>query len=252
MKKLPLCVLALVLVVALYLAGCASSPGGGSRIIPHPYTGDRTKTTLENGGFEQWLQGWYILSGEAFTPAVIADSGQTFWGERDFMAVGERFLNGYENPEKATGVLASAMFTLAGDGYISFLMGGSRTNRCFISIHTEDGREIARHTNVRNFRDPEMSLNMNRVYMHLPNFIGQVLYIQLNDNDNRDGDFAAMTADDFIVSMTEADVKAMMVSTYNKIMALEDIAINRYIKHFYRTKRYPFPLEEVLASFSVQ
>jgi len=215
MKRITLRVLILALAAALCLAGCQSNQGSVSKNNPPPFTGDRTKTTLDNGGFENWLQGWEILSGEAFIPGCVIDSAQTFWGEREFLARGERFLNGYEAPENARGKLASAMFTLAGDGYISFMVGGAKTNKCYISIHTEDGREIARYTNVRAFKDPEMAENLHREYMHLPNYIGKVLYIQLNDDDNREGDFAAINADDFIVSMTEADVKALMKSTYD-------------------------------------
>jgi hypothetical protein len=248
MKKIASSIsITLLVAAAFWLAACQSTQVGGERTtVLSEFTGDKTKTTLDNGGFENWLNDWIILSGEAFTPAAIVDTQLKFWGEqqRDFMAKGNYFLNGYENPENATGKMRSQLFTLAGDGWISFMMGGAKTNKCYISVHTEDGREIARYSNIKDFKDPEMVLNLHREYMDISAHIGKVLYIQINDDDNREGDFAAITADDFIVSMTADDVKALMKSTYQEIMDMEDIAVNRYIKQFYKTYKYPFPLEE--------
>jgi hypothetical protein len=246
MKKMKIALRVTVMAVAAVLlaTSCQSNPGGRVQTAAPEFTGDKTKTTLDNGGFENWLNDWMVLSGEAFSPGCVVDSVSTFWENREFMAMGERFLNGYESSEKAVGKMCSSLFTLAGDGYISFLVGGAKTGKCYISIHTEDGKEIARYSNARAFKDPEMVLNLHREYMDLSPHIGKVLYIQLNDEDNRPGDFAAMTADDFIVSMTSDDVKALMKSTYEEIMALEDIAINRFIKNFYTYYKYPFPLEQ--------
>ncbi|GHT75210.1 hypothetical protein FACS1894124_6240 [Spirochaetia bacterium] len=231
------------LAAALLALSCQSTQRHNQVGLP-AFSGDKTRTTLENGGFEDFLNGWVILSGDAFIPTNIVPSTLTFWGDRDFMAKGEYFLNGFETPESGTGKMCSELFTLSGDGYISFLIGGGKTARCYISVHTEDGRELARFSNAANFKDPEMALNLHREYMNLSAHIGKVLYIQLNDDDGRDRDFAAMTCDDFIVSMTEVEVKTLMKSTYEEIMALEDIAINRYIKNFYRQYRYPFQLGE--------
>jgi len=40
------------------------------------------------------------------------------------MAKGNRFYNGFHMGEEATGAVRSQMFTLAGDGFISFMIGG--------------------------------------------------------------------------------------------------------------------------------
>jgi len=78
---------------------------------------DATNYTIQNGGFESGaLQGWEIISGDAFSAvSVLSDSvsgkiGMYYLGLTD---------------ESACGVLASPTFTIAGSGFISFSIGAA-------------------------------------------------------------------------------------------------------------------------------
>ena len=205
---------------------------------PPPFEEDETMTTIQNPGFEEPdLRGWKILYGTAFNNAAVCSSSGQFWGTRDYHAVGERFLSGYENAESAVGAIRSSKFTLAGDGYISFLIGGAGNANCYVSIcDGNDDTELIRINNDY-FKDPEMALNLSRVYVDASAYIGRVLYIKITD-EAAGGPFGAITADDFHVSMTQADVQALMLETYNWSLTLDD----EYVKNYYATYPYPFEL----------
>ncbi|GHT75212.1 hypothetical protein FACS1894124_6250 [Spirochaetia bacterium] len=219
----------------------------------NPFTEDKTKTTLDNGGFEDGLKNWLVVEGDAFSVYSIMGSEMVWWDCAPFYAKGSKFLNGYENGEPAVGSIRSQMFTLAGDGFISFMAGGTASANIYITVHKEDGTEIKRYTNTAAFIDPGMALVLHREYMNLSDHIGEVLYIKITDNHNTGG-FGALTADDFIVSMTGDDVQALAQSTYDEAMARSDaphvrasdnfqIPVNATLKTFYRAYDYPFPFD---------
>ncbi len=212
-------------------------------LVPPPFEEDETSTTIQNPGFEDPnLSGWKILSGTAFNATAVANSQDKFWDVREFNAIGDQLLNGYNNAESAIGEIRSSKFTLSGDGFISFLIGGAGTENCYISIN--DGstdEELIKITNSQ-FKDPEMSLNLSRVYVDASAYLGKVVYIKIVDNAEG-GPFGSITADDFHVSMTKDEVTTLMAETYNWAMGLGDDAISGYIKNYYTTYQYPFELE---------
>ena len=213
--------------------GSASAPSATSE----PFEEDEKLTTIQNPGFEEGLKGWKVLSGAAFNEAAISASSEQFWGSRDYHAVGNYFLNGYNNDEAATGEIRSSKFTLAGDGFISFLIGGAGSKDCWVAIHDgNNDSELIRITNDY-FQDPVMVLNMYRVYADASAYLGKVIYIKIVDNA-AGGPFGAITVDDFHVSMTQSDVQALMLTTYKYAMSLED----NNVKDFYTFYDYPFEL----------
>ena len=245
-KKIFTTILVVLIVATAAVALACRTPDDEPDV---PFEEDKIRTYLTNGGFENGLNDWLVLEGNAFSPFAIVRSTDLFWMTRPFMARGNWFYNGFELGEAPTGRMRSQMFTLAGDGYISFMVGGgAQRDKTFISIHKEDGEEVYRFVNTA-FSDPEMTLNLHRTYIHLPQFIGQVLYIQLNDLADT-GPFGFLTADDFIVSMTEAEAITLAYETFEEAMALSEasstwfngINVNAFIKNFYRSYNYPFPV----------
>lgn len=210
-------------------------------LVPPPFEEDETQVNIQNPGFEDGFSGWKILSGTAFNEAVIIDASEKFWDTREYNAVGNKLLNGYNNDESAVGEIRSSKFTLSGDGFISFLIGGSGTPNCFVSIH--DGNTDAELIKITNesFKDPEMSLNLSRVYIDASQYIGNVIYIKVTDKA-QGGPFGSITLDDFHVSMTQTDVLSLMLDTYNQAMGLGDDEISQYVKDYYMTFQYPFDL----------
>ncbi len=211
-------------------------------LLPDPIEEDPTSTTIENPGFETGdLTGWLILSGKAFSEDSIESSSTTYWDNRDYLAIGEYFLDGYNSGETPIGEIRSTKFTLAGDGFISFLMGGPATSLSYVAICSEDGTELYKVTFNDTFKDPELALTMVRFYVDASDYIGDVLYIKVVDGQPR-SPFGSISVDDFHVSMTEEEVLALMVSTYDSISALPYNTVNNYIKTYYKDYDYPFEL----------
>lgn len=211
-------------------------------LVPPPLVEDEQSTTIQNGGFENGdLSGWKILSGTAFNVNSIVDAAGKFWDVREFNAIGNKLLNGYNNAESSVGEIRSSKFTLSGDGYISFLIGGSASSNCFVSIHDGNTDEELFKISNEYFKDPEMSLNMHRVYVDASSYVGRVLYIKITDKADG-GPFGAITADDFLVSMTKEEVQSVMLETYQWAMSLGDDSISAYIKDFYMKFDYPLEL----------
>lgn len=216
--------------------GNESTPS--TQVIPdEPFEEDEKSTTIQNPGFEDGVKGWKVLSGNAFNASAVSESSEQFWGSRDYHAVDSYFLNGYNKDEVAVGEIRSSKFTLAGDGFISFLIGGAGSPDCWVAIHDADNdSELIRITNDY-FEDPGMTLNMYRVYVDASAHLGKVLYIKIVDNAEG-GPFGAITVDDFHVSMTQTDVQALMLTTYTYAMSLEENAV----QNFYKFYEYPFEL----------
>nr|MCR5231758.1 hypothetical protein [Acholeplasmatales bacterium] len=184
-----------------------------------PFEEDETSTTIQNPGFETGdLTGWKILSGTAFTKVNICPTSQYYWNDRSVYGYGEYYLDGSNNgatPESAVGSIRSTKFTLAGDGYISFMIGAAPTN-CYVALCSGvDDSELIKVTN-KAFNDPKLPLTLMRVYMDASSYKGQVVYLKVVDNNPSSG-FAFMNVDDFRVSLTADEVKALQLEQFNKI-----------------------------------
>jgi|GEM_PF-1286116 len=208
---------------------------------------DETSTTIQNGGFETGdLSGWKILSGSAFTNAAIAPTTQIYWTDSKIYGWGDYYLDGNNNTaisESFTGSIRSSKFTLDGDGWISFMIGAAPT-LAYVSIN--DGTTGEELITVQNptFNDPKLPLTLRRVYVDASEYLGDVLYISVVDNNGGSG-FAFITVDDFRVSLTDQDVQDLMLEQYQVVMAeTEDNGFGQLaaLKAYYNNYDYPFEL----------
>ena len=210
---------------------------------------DETQTTIINGGFETGdLTGWKVLSGTAFTKNGVVSTSQRYWTDRAVYGNGDYYFDGNNNgatAESMVGAIRSTKFTLAGDGYITFMIGAGAGN-CYVAIC--DGATDAELIKVTNryFNDPKLALTLLRYYVDASEYKGRVLYVKVVDNNGGSG-FAFINVDDVRVSMTEAEVKALQVEQYNAI-ANETYTSASYndlvsLKDYYANYEYLFVLD---------
>lgn len=216
-----------------------------------PFVEDETSTTIENGGFETGdLTGWKTLEGTALVRAGVIPTSQYYWDDRSVYGEGEYYLDGSNNgaiAESLTGAIRSTKFTLAGDGYITFMIGAGNGN-CYVALC--DGNTDEELITMRNeyFNDPALALTLLRVYMDASQYIGNVVYIKVVDA-NDGGGFAFMNVDDFRVSLTADEVAALEVEQMEKIQAetynsatYDDLAA---LRNYYNNYPYPVPLKSL-------
>lgn len=206
------------------------------------FSEDPTKTTIKNGDFEDGMNNWLVLEGNTFGPSVIGDASELFWNTRSFNAEGEKFLNGYKDDESFTGAVRSTKFTLAGDGIISLLLGGSGQDDIYVAVcDGETDKELFVVSPAEHFKDPELSENMLRKYIDASAYIGKVLYIKIVDGAA--SPFGAITVDSVRVSMTEKETVALMQQDYAWAQGLpaEDVSASATQK-YYNDYKYPYEL----------
>ncbi len=214
---------------------------------------DPTEETVRNGDFETGdLTSWLVLEGDAFTSGnSVIPTSQGYWAEeRRVYGHGDYYLDGNNNGaivESATGSIRSTKFTLGGDGWITFMIGAGN-NRCYVAICDADtGDELIKVENDY-FHDPNLPLTLLRVYVDASDYIGDVLYIKVVDNNSTSG-FAFINVDDFRCSLTDEDVEALELEQYNAV--LNETYTTRYndldhLREYYANYPYPFPLPTVV------
>ena len=107
-----------------------------------------------NGSFDNGLEGW-VLDGEF---GVISNSS-TWWTEGMPIFNEGTYFSGYGEGnvsyEAGTGTLTSSVFTLGGSGYITFMLGGSGNENCYVKVIDTLGNLLAiyRNTKFNNFPD---------------------------------------------------------------------------------------------------
>lgn len=212
---------------------------------------DPTSTDIQNPGFETGdLTGWKILSGAAFGPAVVIPTDQYYWNDRLVYGEGEYYMDGNNNgsiAESAVGVMRSSKFTLAGDGYISFMIGAG-SSKCYVALcDGETDEELIKVTNEA-FNDPKLALTLLRVYMDASNYKGKVVYLKVVD-DNPASGFAFINVDDFRVSLTVQQVKDLQVAQLEKVK--NETYTDSYnslanLVEYYSNYNYLFPLDSLV------
>lgn len=210
---------------------------------------DETETTVRNGSFEDGLTNWLILEGTAFTKNSIVSTSQTYWGEFLSYGEGDYYFDGVNNgevAETATGSMRSTKFTLAGDGYITFMIGAAKNRSTYVAIcDGETGEELITVYNDT-FNDPNLPNTLRRVYVDASEYIGQVLYIKVVDNATTD--FGFINLDDFRCSLTEEEVLALEIEQYNKISNMSESERDgkwAYLMEYYENYDYPVPMSVV-------
>ncbi len=180
-------------------------------VFPARYSGDVLKEQLDvehatnqlpNGDFESGdLTGW---TGDALF--AISDADDYFADIFPdhiplYNKQGAYFLSS-EADMAAVGSITSKAFRVEGSRWISFRLGGNKTENLYVSLMqwVEDGDdvEIARFNNNM-FSDPYRSFGMTTYAYQIPEeYAGAVCYFVLTDTANSDTPFGVLTADEFI------------------------------------------------------
>ncbi|WP_332631828.1 GH32 C-terminal domain-containing protein [Halalkalibacter flavus] len=177
---------------------------GSVEIIAETRDGDHKATTkivviappparnITNPSFEDGLEGWTILSGDAFSPSDVTDKNDWGWGG-PFNHVGNyHFWSVNTGDDSLTGSMRSETFTLGGNGQINFLVsGGDNIYDLYVALVREsDGKILMKATGGN--REA-----YSRVYWDAYDYIGTDCYILLVDNDT--GGWGHINVDDFHV-----------------------------------------------------
>jgi sucrose-6-phosphate hydrolase SacC (GH32 family) len=159
-------------------------------------------TDIENPSFETGdLTGW-ITHGSAFN-GVVSDETQ-FWGgpfhqESTYHVWGFAGADNNDRSDIRAGVMKSSLFKLAGNGTISFLVGGGQDeNNLYVSlVRASTGEELFKTTgrNTEQYR---------RVSWNASEYIGEAMYIQVVDQHS--GGFGHINVDDFQVLNSNEEV----------------------------------------------
>lgn len=225
-----------------------------------------TAKTVKNGNFEDGLNNWQVVDGDAYTPRSISPSTLKFWDTREHNAEGDYFLNGFEAGEDKIGAIRSTTFTLAGDGIISFLLSGAHHKDIYVAVCADEAiGDIAKDTElfkveaIESFIDNSLSQNMLRRYINASTYtpaatednaepqavslIGKKLYIKLVDNFSG-GDFGAVNFDDVRCSMTEEETIALETADYTWAMGLTGRGADeiKATQDYYTNYNYPVAL----------
>lgn len=215
---------------------------------PPDWHEDETNTEIMNPSFEAGnLTGWTLLSGEAFSDNNVISTNNYYWSERLVYGVRDYYFDGSNNgtiDERFKGVMRSSRFTLAGDGYLSFMIGGALDQElCYVAIC--DGKTDEELIKVANqgFNDPNLPLTLLRVYVDASEYLGRVLYYKIVDNNNNeDGKgYAFISVDDFRSSLTKDEVIALentqleliQNNSYNDSFDSKGHLLNYYLNYDY-------------------
>lgn len=216
--------------------------------------------TIKNGNFEDGLNNWQVMEGDAYTPKSISPSTEKFWTTREHNAEGSYFLDGYALGEDRIGKIRSTTFTLSETGIISFLLGNAGVHTIYVAVCNDEaigdieaGTELFKVYADEKFSDPNCTLNLLRRYIDASKYtpedgepvslIGKKLYIKLVDNAST-GPFGAVNFDDVRCSMTEQEVLDLSVEDYLWATNLtgrgsEEI---KATQKYYNDMNYPFGL----------
>ena len=165
-----------------------------------------------NGGFELGnLTGWTVEGDGAniseATPYWENDSnfhdmnGQTV---QTFDKEGNYFLM---TEEGQTVTLKSPVFTLSGDGIITFKLGTAKNAVSYVAVcDAATNEELIQVTNEY-FKDPLLAEIMLRRFVYAGDYLGKDLYVKVVDGAT--SDFGFVTFDDLQVSLTQAEAEAI-------------------------------------------
>ncbi|WP_238590776.1 GH32 C-terminal domain-containing protein [Paenibacillus beijingensis] len=157
-------------------------------------------TNITNPDFEQGdLTGWTTVSGNAFSNADVTSDTGWGWGG-PFNQHGTYHLwNFKDGGDSQVGAIKSTTFTLAGSGWIDFLLGGGNDpDNLYVSlVRASDGAELMKATG---FNDEAYT----RVYWDASAYLGEQVYIKIVDNAT--GGWGHINTDDFHVYNTAADI----------------------------------------------
>ncbi|MCR5153661.1 MAG: hypothetical protein K6B75_02325 [Lachnospiraceae bacterium] len=165
---------------------------------------------LVNGSFEEphdtgkWV-GW-TRSDAAFNVRGVIDvdttGGVTMEKDGNFFFSGAAAGN-----ETMRGTLTSDVFTLTGNGFISFKMGAGKNNeKVYVEFFEENGAEPIAHVVNSDCDGTFISDHLITKVVDLSNYLGKRIYIKVTDND--DGtDLSYVNLDAFKICTTDEEVE---------------------------------------------
>ena len=103
--------------------------------------------------------------------------------------------------------LKSPVFTLSGDGIITFKLGTAKNSVSYVAVcDAETNDELIKVTNEY-FKDPLLAEIMLRRFVYAGDYLGKDLYVKVVDGAT--SDFGFVTFDDLQVSLTQAEAEAI-------------------------------------------
>lgn len=175
--------------------------------------GATVSESIVNGDFETGnMTGWSKISGNV--PNTKNPSNQTIYNQNidlPYNKSGTYFLGGFgenlgdEEKEKDLWEVKSTYFKLDGSGYITYKMGGNAASLNVYNAKT--GKKIANYINkgfVDNCEDVTISRNVTMItyVADLSGYVGETLYITLEDN--KESDWGIACYDDIVTYNSEA------------------------------------------------
>ena len=157
---------------------------------------DTTDYRLENGGFEDGLDGWTVVGS-------IGDvsSDRTYWVEEiEFGMDGDKMFSAYAPGalESAVGYLTSSSFKVGGSGFVTFKIGAMRdANYVYVDVvEAGTGKILARYYNGL-WSDEELGgCKLVAYKADLSSFMGREVYFRISDN--ADSGYGLFFADSFV------------------------------------------------------
>ncbi|WP_419872623.1 GH32 C-terminal domain-containing protein [Candidatus Pristimantibacillus sp. PTI5] len=179
-----------------------------------------TSVNLFNGGFEEGdLSGWIVESGTAFSNTAITNQ-TTFWGTQPFNQTGSYHLWGHlSGGDASTGVMKSEVFTLGGNGQVSFKAGGgSDIDKLYVAVYrASDNKELYRTSGPGSYWDWQSSKGTTEAYTRrswdATAYIGTAMYIKIVDE--RTDNWGHLNVDDFIVPVKPAGNAAGILENHD-------------------------------------
>ncbi len=128
-----------------------AEPENAIEITPSQYNVN-IGNAVKNGGFDDGLSGWLLVTtednGGAF--GFISQTGDETWGDKNnqnsYNNDGLFFQNGAEGSK---GYLLSSVFTVSESGWMTFKLGGNSAESYVAVVDAETGEELARYVNEK-------------------------------------------------------------------------------------------------------
>ncbi|MDE7082993.1 MAG: Ig-like domain-containing protein [Clostridia bacterium] len=167
---------------------------------------------IVNGGFETGdLTGWTVVSGNIDISGGISGEAYHEWGEHmPYNKSGEYFCKNAGVAEGEAWELKSSVFTLSGNGHVSFKMG---SHNAVVKVFLADGTQIYEYTCKTYHADdaafPHFEQGANYItmlthYADLTAYKGQELYITIGNNGSTGG-FNFAHFDDIVTYYAEGE-----------------------------------------------
>ena len=151
---------------------------------------DSTEYRLQNGGFENGLEGWTVVG-----DIGSASSNGSYWKE-EFGMDGSMMFSAYEpiDLEKNVGTLTSSTFKIGGSGFVTFKVGAMRDeNYVYVDVVDANTKEIlARYYNGL-WEGTDCTLVAYKA--DLSAFMGREVFFRISDN--ADSGYGLFFADSF-------------------------------------------------------